>query len=378
MKLSDLPEIDFATADPQQMAVEVVGTVEKLLGRTLERADPLRIFLRGVEAIIIQQRLLIDQTAKMNLLAYATGNFLDHLGALVGCERLPASKSVTTVEITLSAARRVATTIAAGTRITAGDDVYFEIEDDVIFLRGETVKTAKAICTVTGEVGNGYAPGELSRIVDPQPFLQNMTNTTTSEGGADIEADDEYRERIHEAPEAFSCAGSGGAYRYHAKSVSTLISDVAVESDLAGNVQVYIILKDGLARRCQVVMQGTDEGELTSYFSEGCLRTDPALSIARQGNSPYQLYYSITGFDHRLNLTSIWSWPWEDTVRVTLEERVPAIDGRLNTAGREWADALGLTGAPPRWQSGRYQAVLTLENGHWKIKTLTLTEYLNE
>ena len=141
---------------------------------------------------------------------------------------------------------------------------------------------------------------------------------------------------------------------------------------------VYIILKDGLARRCQVVMQGTDEGELTSYFSEGCLRTDPALSIARQGNSPYQLYYSITGFDHRLNLTSIWSWPWEDTVRVTLEERVPAIDGRLNTAGREWADALGLTGAPPRWQSGRYQAVLTLENGHWKIKTLTLMEYLNE
>jgi len=245
MMLSQLPEINFATADPQQMAVEVVGTVERLLGRTLERADPLRIFLRGVEAIIIQQRLLIDQTAKMNLLAYSTGDYLDHLGALVGCDRLGASSAVTTVEITLSAARNVTTVINKQTRITAGDDVYFELEDDVIFLSGETVKTAKATCTVTGTVGNGYAAGELSRIVDPQPFLQSITNTTTSEGGADVEDDDSYRERIHAAPEAFSCAGSEGAYIYHAKSVSALIGDVAVDSDLAGNVQIYLLLKDG-------------------------------------------------------------------------------------------------------------------------------------
>ena len=141
---------------------------------------------------------------------------------------------------------------------------------------------------------------------------------------------------------------------------------------------VYIILKDGLARRCQVVMQGTEEEGLDVYFSEGCLRSDPALSIARDGSSPYQLYYDITGFDHRVNLLTIWCWPWEDTVRTTIEERVPAIDGRLNTAGREWANALGLTGAPPKWQSGRYQAGLALENGRWKIKNLTLIEYLNE
>lgn len=247
MKLSDLPKIDFATADPQQMAIEVVNTVEKLLGRTLERADPLRIFLRGVEAIIILQRLLIDQTAKQNLLAYATGDFLDHLGALVGCERLGTSAAVTTVELTLSTARQVTTTIAAGTRITAGDDVYFALEGDVIFLAGETVKTAKANCTVAGEVGNGYAAGELTRIVDPQPFLQSVTNITTSEGGADIESDDAYRERIHAAPEAYSCAGSEGAYIYHTKSVSSLITDVAVYSnpDIAGIVRIYPLLKGG-------------------------------------------------------------------------------------------------------------------------------------
>lgn len=245
MALKNLPEINFATADPQAMAIEVVSTVESLLGRTLERADPLRIFLRGVEAIIIQQRLLIDQAAKMNLLAYATGAFLDHLGALVGCERLDAAKAVTTVELTLSAARRVPTTILAGTRFNAGDDVYFELDEDLIFLAGETVKTAKATCTTAGASGNGYEVGEIKRIVDPQAFLQSVTNTTVSEGGADVEDDDSYRERIHTAPEAYSCAGSEGAYIYHTKSVSALISDVAVDSDLAGNVQIYPLLKGG-------------------------------------------------------------------------------------------------------------------------------------
>ena len=201
--------------------------------------------MRGVELIIIQQRLLIDATGKHNLLAYATGNYLEHLGALVGCERLPASTAITTMTITLSTVRAVSTTIRKGTRITAGDDVYFALDEDVIFLAGETIKQAKASCTMTGEIGNGYAAGELRRIVDPQAFLLSIENITTSEGGADVEDDESYRERIHEAPESFSCAGSAGAYIYHTKSVSQLITDVAVDSDIPGNVQVYPLLKGG-------------------------------------------------------------------------------------------------------------------------------------
>lgn len=258
MRLKDLPAINFATADPQEMAIEVVATVENLLGRKLERADPLRIFLRGVEAIIIQQRLLIDEIGKMNLLAYAKGEYLDHLGALVGTERLAASKAVTTVEITLSAARETSTTIKKGTRITAGDEIYFETDDDAIFIAGETIKTCKATCTTEGESGNGYAAGEINKIVDPQAFLLSIVNVTTSEGGADVESDESYRERIHEAPEAYSCAGSEGAYIYHAKSVSQLISDVAVDSDVPGNVQVYILMKNGQIPG-EEILQAVDE-----------------------------------------------------------------------------------------------------------------------
>ena len=245
MKLRDVSPINFATADPDAIDIEVVSTVEKLLGRKLERSDPLRIFLRGVELLLIQTRLLIDTTAKQNLLAFAEGEYLERLGDLVGVERLPATAAWTTIEVTLSTPREQVTTIRQGTRVTAGDNVYFALDEPLIFLAGEVTKTCRATCTVTGEVGNAYAVGEINQIVDPQPFMQSVRNVTTSAGGSDVESDDNLRERIHEMPEAFSCAGSEGSYRSHAMSVSALISDVAVDSETPGTVQVYPLLKDG-------------------------------------------------------------------------------------------------------------------------------------
>ena len=58
---------------------------------------------------------------------------------------------------------------------------------------------------------------------------------------------------------------------------------------------IYIILKDGMAKRAQVVMMGADE-ELSRYFSSACLDRDALLIEARNGQSAYQNYYSITGF----------------------------------------------------------------------------------
>ena len=109
----------------------------------------------------------------------------------------------------------------------------------------ETSATVKATCLEYGEVGNNYAAGELKNIVDPQPFLASIINLTETEGGADVESDDNYRQRIHEAPEKFSNAGSRGAYSFFAKSASALISDVYVESESPGEVSVYVLLKDG-------------------------------------------------------------------------------------------------------------------------------------
>ncbi len=245
MKLTELPELTFASADVESIDAEVCAAVETQLGRKLARADPIRLFLRGVEAIILQQRYLIDQVAKQNLLAYALGDNLEHLGALVGLERKQPTAAICTMRLTLSAARAAATNIPAGIRFTAGDNVYFALDEDVTFLAGETTLEAGATCVRTGVVGNDYLEGEINQIVDPQAFLQSAENVTKTEGGAEMESDESLRERIHEAPEKFSNAGSSGAYRWHAMNASTAIIDVSVTSPSAGEVEVRPLLEGG-------------------------------------------------------------------------------------------------------------------------------------
>lgn len=246
MNLSDLNELTFARADPEQMDLDIVGTVESLLQRKLERADPLRLFLRGIELIICQQRLLIDESAKQNLLYYATKDNLEHLGALVGVSRLPASPATVTVQVNLSAVRDKATIIPKGTRVSAGDDINFALDENVVFAAGETQHTVTATCSELGEVGNNYAVNEINKIIDPTAFLSSITNLTVSEGGSDIESDDSLRERIRIAPESFSVAGPTGAYEYWAKTASPLISDVRVRSENPGEVDIYVLEKGGV------------------------------------------------------------------------------------------------------------------------------------
>ena len=245
MELKSLPELEFAASDPDTIETAIITVYEKLVGRTLAQADPIRLFLLTIASIIVQQRTLIDYTGKMNLLAYAVDDYLDHIGTLVGTPRLDASAAVTTVQIKLSAVRAQNTTIPAGTRITAGDNVFFATKAAVVIPAGETTITSESQCTETGTLGNDYAVGELRTIVDPIPFVESILNITKSEGGSDKETNDAYRLRIQEAPEQFSVAGPDGAYIYHAKKASALIKDVSVTSPNPAEVEVRPLLAGG-------------------------------------------------------------------------------------------------------------------------------------
>ena len=142
---------------------------------------------------------------------------------------------------------------------------------------------------------------------------------------------------------------------------------------------IYIVLKDGMARRAQVVMHQEDEKELNKYFQTTFLERDNALTVTRQGQSPYR-DYDIRGIDHRLSMGFAWVWPWDETVRVSITEAIPSIDGRIK--GSKAEEAVAQRGAdavyPPSWQSARYRSVLVKENGQWRIKSLTLIENLSE
>lgn len=247
MNLNNLPDITFADDDADTVKNTLVSSYETMTGRKLASADPIRLFLLSVANVLIIQRNLINYTGKMNLLAYAKGDYLDHLGALLDVERIPAKAAQVTVKYALSTDDiGSAYTIPKGTRVTnKAGTTYFAVDEDTVIPAGETSCLVHATCTETGDAGNGFKVGSLNRQVDPLPFIAGVSNTTVSAGGNDEESDDSYRERIHEAPESFSDAGSLGAYEFFAKSANADIIDVNVSSPAAGEVQIVPLLSGG-------------------------------------------------------------------------------------------------------------------------------------
>lgn len=241
-----MKEIQFCDCDANNIKTNIIKAYEQIAGRTLAQADPVRLFLEAMAAIIIQQREIIDHSAKMNLLHYSTGDYLDHIGYLVGCIRREAAHASTTMEITLSAPIARPVTIPKGTRIgNEGGSIVFATDDSVTILAGNTTATVSATAVHEGADSNNYLPGEIKAIIDRVAYVSSMVNTTTTEGGADRENDEDYRARIRLAPESFSTAGPSGAYEYWVKTASTLITDVAVVSPVPGEVNIYPLLEGG-------------------------------------------------------------------------------------------------------------------------------------
>ena len=139
---------------------------------------------------------------------------------------------------------------------------------------------------------------------------------------------------------------------------------------------IQIILKDGMANRAKVIMGvSSDAEELKRYFQQTWLDSDSALTSALRGASPYA-DYNVRGIDHRLNMDFFWIWPWDNSVRVTIEERIPRIDGRVKGLKADEVIAQRGDGAvyPPEWPDARYRVLLVREGGQWKIRNLTAAQ----
>ncbi|MDL2280312.1 baseplate J/gp47 family protein [Selenomonadales bacterium OttesenSCG-928-I06] len=239
-------EIQFVEIDTEKTLLLMVNLYEAITKRTLGRADPVMLFLEAITYMIVLLRAGINYTGKMNLLRYAKGKFLDELGYLVGTPRLDSTAALTTILITLSDTFSSATTIPKNTRVTPDNNIFFAIEEDVIIPAGETTAQVVAVCTEKGIIGNDFAVGAINQIVDPHPYVLSMVNVTSSQGGSDVEEDDPYRLRVHEAAEHFSVAGPDGAYRYYAMSANPLIVDVQpVMYPNPGDVTLFVLLQNG-------------------------------------------------------------------------------------------------------------------------------------
>lgn len=253
---AQLNGINFAQKDPQIIESEIIKIYENITGRTLERADPVRLFLNAIILIIIQQRNIIDITAKQNLLAYSTGDYLDHLGALLGVTRLNASKAACTVRFTLSEAQSQVILIPMGLRVTPGNNIYFQTIEAAEIKKGDLYVDVPVQCTEAGISGNGFAIGQIKKLVDVFPYEMTCENISESNGGSEIESDENLRERIQIAPESFSTAGSSRAYEYFARSAHSDIASVSVmcpPDTSPGHVDIYPLMTGGIIPSNEVI-----------------------------------------------------------------------------------------------------------------------------
>lgn len=247
--LPDISFIDGLTLEDLQskMIHNFIEKYQEITGIKIQlaKSDPNRIILLSCAQVIYQGMMNIEKAGKMNFLKYAYGDYLENMGILKKVTRNPAKPAKVPVKFTLSGKREAATSIPAGTRITEAYEVYFATMQYAEIPAGETEITVMAECTQAGIVGNDFAAGELSTLVDPIGFVSKVENTEKSAGGTDIESDQSMAERIYLAPSSYSTAGPDDAYEYWIKESDPNIGDVKISSPTPGVVDIRFVMKDG-------------------------------------------------------------------------------------------------------------------------------------
>ena len=193
--VKDLPEVSFIDNDTlEAMKTRMVANFEsewkRITGQeiTLSPSDPNRIMLYAIALELYQDEQYIDRAGKQDLIKYSYGEFLDNLGAGRGVTRKQPAPAETTLRFTLSEKRPAAVGIPEGTKVTDGNLNYFATVGYEEIPAGETYVDVRALCTENGVDGNELLPGQVNVLVDLIPYVESVSNTTKTSGGADLES----------------------------------------------------------------------------------------------------------------------------------------------------------------------------------------------
>lgn len=290
-KLYNLPEISFIEGITyegilNEMVADFETKYTEETGRKikLRPGDKEHIHLRVLAGQYYQMYQQLDYAAKMNLLKYSKGDFLKHLGAFKKTFIQEPRAAAVKVRFTLSEVRKDVIYIPEGTRVTAGDGVYFATDDYAEVAAGESYADVACTCETAGDIGNNYQPGTIEIIVDPVPYVKSVVNVTKSDGGSGEESEESFRERIFLAPSSYSVAGPADAYEYWVKQYnSAAIEDVKIYEPVEAVVDIRILLQGGALP--------------SETFCSGCLQYLKDNPIIPLTDNNYVLPPDVVGYD---------------------------------------------------------------------------------
>lgn len=244
--MTKLPEPNFIERDADKITQEWVDLYEKKSGKVLQPAQIERLMIDSGAYRENLLRVEIQQIAKKNLLSYAPIDILEHIGEPLGVSKLLAFSSKTTLRFSIDEPLDFDFVIPKGTEVETKDGLLvFATNKPATITKGLLYVDVEALSETPGSIGNNYTKGSINNLITPLSYISEVSNITVSLGGADDEDVESLRERIRQAPESFSNAGSKGAYRFHTLSAHQDITDVAILSLEPGIVEVYPLTKDG-------------------------------------------------------------------------------------------------------------------------------------
>lgn len=241
-----MSQLSFADTDPASVESAVISTYESVAATTLYPGDPVRLFLEALAYVISTQNNVINLAGMQNLLAHAQSGHLDEVALMTGTMRLGDAAARCVQRFSLAAPLDFAVHIPAGTRVTTGDNrAVFATHESAVIAAGQTSVECMVVAQTAGTAMNGLIAGQINRLIDPLAYITKTENSSPTVFGADVENDERLRARAQLAPEAFSCAGPVGAYRFQAMTAHQDIFDAAVWSPKPGTVDIRPILKGG-------------------------------------------------------------------------------------------------------------------------------------
>ena len=286
-----LPDINFVDTNAEATLDRIVQGYEVAAGRKLGEADPIMLFLKSIAYENVLLRNAIDFTGKQNLLFYAEGDYLDHLGFLLDIERNEAKNSLTTLRFTLASVQPSNIIIPLNTKVSDGN-YTFQTTEVTQIVAGQLTVDVGAESVISGDETNNIPIGRINQFIDVIPYVEKVSNLTDTSGGANTESDDNYKKRIALAPSSFSVAGPYEAYKFWALTANQNIIDVAVvnkeertqDIQYAGVVEVYPLIKSGQPATIEIL------GQVLEILSNKKVRplTDKVETLA-----PIQVDYTI-------------------------------------------------------------------------------------
>lgn len=247
MEINSRYDITVVPEDVKQILAETIAKYEQDTGKVLQPAHIERLIINVYAFREMLVRKGINEAFRQTFPQTATGIALDLCGGQVGCIRLKNQAARCMLRFSVTGSHDVIT-IPAGTTVQATDTLSFSTLYEMQLHSTEQFVDVESIANITGEIGNGWEAGRVSKLISTLNTSSTITvsNIDTTSGGIDTEDDDNYRKRILLAPEAFTTCGTVGAYTYHALSASQFISDVSISTPKGGTVQIAVLTRNGV------------------------------------------------------------------------------------------------------------------------------------